>query len=295
MKHKFKAWLVFLWERFPPLTHIPFTILFLITHYSLSSKITNTNFSLNSIFNLRFIALLTATFIFFFMLRLYDEIKDFQTDKIIHPDRPLVRNLLSHTDLHNAIAICILIEVIAFSLFGVSTLIAIGITLTYSLLMFKEFFIKDWIRNHLTFYAVTHTFVSCLFSLTLFSAFTLQPVWTFLPKIYLFVLANWFLFNIYEFGRKTFASSEERRKVDSYTKVFGRFGAVILVLSMAVLTSIVLVQSVSFFSFVVSIILLIILTLLGIKFTISNQEYWGKLYRVSTLSYIGLIYLCIVL
>lgn len=295
MKLKFKAWLIFLWERFPPLTHFPFTILFLVTHYSLSSKIMNINFSLNSIFNLRFIALLIGTFIFFFMLRLYDEIKDYQVDKIIHPERPLVRKLLSHTDIHNAIAVCIFIEVLVFSFFGINSFVIIVISILYSLLMFKEFFVRDWIRNHLTFYAVTHTFVSCLFSLALFSAFTLQPVWTFLPKIYLFVLVNWFLFNIYEFGRKTFTSSEERKNVDSYTKVFGRFGAVILVLSMAVLTSILLVQSISFFSFVISLILLIILALLGIKFAFSNQEYWGRLYRASTLSYIGLIYLSIIL
>ncbi len=295
MKLKYKAWLTFLWERFPPITHIPFTILFLAAHHTLSNRLMNTSFSLSNILNLRIIALLVATFVFFFMLRLYDEIKDFETDKIIHPDRPLVRKLLSRTDLHNAITVCILLEVIIFSFFGINTLITIGIVIVYSLLMFKEFFIRDWIRKHLTFYAITHTFVSCLFSLTLFSAFTLHPAWNLSQGIYLFVLVNWFLFNIYEFGRKTFATPEERKKVDSYTKVFGRFGAVMLVLSMAVLTSIMLVQSVSFISFIESLILLILLTFLGIKFAFSNKEYWGKLYRVSTLTYIGLIYLSIII
>lgn len=295
MKLKYKAWLTFLWERFPPITHIPFTILFLVAHYSLSNRIANTSFSLNNILNLRITALLLVTFIFFFMLRLYDEIKDFEIDKIIHPDRPLIRKLLSHTDLHNAIAVCILLEVVIFSFFGITTLTTIGIAIIYSLLMFKEFFIKDWIRKHLTLYAIIHTFISCLFSLTLFSAFTLHSVWNLSPRIYLFVLANWFLFNIYEFGRKTFAASEERRKVDSYTKVFGRFGAVMLVFSMMILTSIMLMQSVSFLSFIVSLILLTILTILGIKFTFSNQEYWGKVYRVSALSYIGLIYLSVII
>lgn len=228
------------------------------------------------------------------MLRLYDEIKDFQVDTIIHPHRPLVRKLLSHRDLHNAIIICIFIEVVISSFFGRQTLLAIGIALLYSLLMFKEFFVKDWIRQHLTFYAITHTFVACLFSLTLFSALTLHSIWTFSPNAYVFVLVNWLVFTLYEFGRKTYVTSEEKIHVDSYSKVFGRVGAVLLVVSMALVISLLLFQAASLETFVLSLILLLFLMLLGATFALSNQAYWAKCYRIATLSYIGLLYLSII-
>jgi 4-hydroxybenzoate polyprenyltransferase len=51
------------------------------------------------------------------------------------------------------------------------------------------------------------------------------------------MLAGWCLFNIFEFGRKTYCTAEERPEIESYSKIFGRFGAVILVVAMGAISA----------------------------------------------------------
>src|SRR6185436_10154152 len=51
------------------------------------------------------------------------------------------------------------------------------------------------------------------------------------PRIVAALLANWCLFNVFEFARKTWAPDEERQEVDSYSRRFGVGGAVALALS----------------------------------------------------------------
>jgi hypothetical protein len=294
MKLKCKAWLIFLHERFSPVVYIPFTILLVLSHFIIFKKNVNSYISLLH-FSEKFFLLFTLSVIFFFILRLYDEIKDFETDKINYPQRPLVRKLLIHRELYNAIAICIFIEVFFSSLTGVKTFIGCIIPLLYSLLMYKEFFIKTWIRNHLTLYAITHTFVAYLFSLTLFSLLFKNFPWELPSKVYLLSFVHWFLFNIFEFSRKTFVTAEERKKVESYSNIFGMLGAVMLVVCMAILICIFFFFLISPVSFSISLVLLFLLVVIGLKFSISDKQFWGKCYRTASFAYIGLIYITIII
>jgi 4-hydroxybenzoate polyprenyltransferase len=51
----------------------------------------------------------------------------------------------------------------------------------------------------------------------------------------LFALGNWFVFNVFEFGRKTFGKEEERAGVDSYSARLNPWGAVALLMVNVVL------------------------------------------------------------
>jgi len=51
--------------------------------------------------------------------------------------------------------------------------------------------------------------------------------------VLLFALADWALFSVYEFSRKTWGREEERDGRDSYSKRLGRGGAVVLSISLA--------------------------------------------------------------
>jgi len=282
-----KEWLTFIRERYSLITSIPFMLLFLLAHYAFSNS--------TLILNIQLVFIAIATWLFFLTLRLFDEIKDFETDKKSHPQRPLVRGLVKHVDLYKMILGSVILEVFLLSTTGISALVGILISILYSLFMFKEFFARNWIRKHLTFYAVTHTFVSFLFSLTLFSAFTTTFLWSFSPRFYLFALINWLLFNVYEFGRKTFTTTEEQVSIDSYSKVFGVKGAVILLLSMAILITLLLFLTTSFMETFASFILLPPLALVGFFYMLYNKDPWGKIYRVTSLVYIGLIYAIIII
>lgn len=284
-----RKWLTFIWERFPPYTYIPFLFLYFIAHIIFS--LGKNNYSL-----LTFRILYLATLIFFFKLRLYDEVKDFEIDLKIYPNRPLSRGLLNHSSIYFGIFTCIIFEVIIFAMFGLDGLSAIIVSVIYSLIMFKEFFVKKWIRSHLTFYAITHTFVSSLFSLALLSTVQSTYIWNLSFNSYLFALLSWCLFNIFEFGRKTFISSEERRNIDSYSKIYGRFGATLLVISMAICSFVILniLQSneLTTISLSILITLLVTVALLFIKF---DKEPLGKIYRGASSIFIALVYLILLL
>lgn len=230
--NKISRWYQFTKERFHPSSHITMILLFLIVHLFMAKSIFNLQISLfkNA---LLFISITS----FYFKLRLYDEIKDYELDVIINPKRPLPRGLLSHRDMYLGMIVCISIELSIFSIQGINGLASILITICYSLIMFKEFFIKNIIRPHLTTYAILHTIVTSLLSFSIFSFFSQK---SFLDIInnkdcLFFAIANWMLFNLFEFGRKTFAPSEERKDIDTYSSLFGKEGAVLLVMSQVLL------------------------------------------------------------
>ncbi len=281
----FKKWLIFTWERFSPLLYIPFLFLYFIAHYVFS--LDKDKYSLSSL-----LILYVATLMFFFKLRLYDEVKDFENDLRAYPKRPLSRGLLNHSNIYLGITICIISEIIFFSIFGFRGLLAVIIPIIYSLLMFKEFFIRIWIRSHLSLYAITHTFVSCLFSLALLSVLESTYIWNFNLKSLLFAILSWCLFNIFEFGRKTFISSEERINIDSYSKIYGRFGASSQVISMAICAIVLLnfIQSSELTIFYVSVCTTLLITI-ALIFSKLDKEPLGKIYRAATSAYTASVYL----
>lgn len=237
-KLKLKNWMQFISERFNPLTHLSMIFLFVLTHfqiiqfYSVVREINYFDFVL---------AFFYVTF-FFFKLRLYDEIKDYDSDLLLRPQRPLPRGLLEVDDLKLAIGILIGLQFVLASLLNFSSLAFVGVTVAYSLLMYNEFFIPKWLGPKLTTYAVTHTFVTILLSVSLFDLIsdshfsTAMPLGFSLP-LTLYAISTWFLFNVFEFARKTYSKDEERSDVLSYSKVWGRYGAVVLTLSQAIIAS----------------------------------------------------------
>jgi len=220
-----KRWWVFARERFDPLSHLVMIGLFVMAHLRVSG----------SALPPQQIGLIGAGVLaFFFKLRLYDELKDFELDCQINPTRPLARGLLQQTEVRAGILFCILLELACFGAAGWNGLCAISWAIGYSLLMYNEFFIRERIRDLLTTYALSHTIVCSLLSLAVLCAASGALPWELPADLLRFSLACWFIFNVFEFGRKTFAESEERKDVDSYSKVWGRPGAVLLLLSMTV-------------------------------------------------------------
>jgi len=280
----FNKWIIFIWERFPPHTHLPFMTLYFIAHYVFYLNSSQESFSI-----IKLVILFLGTLVFFFKLRLYDELKDYQNDLMAYPN---IRGLLSHKDIYKGIYISILLEILSFSLFGFKGLLTVGIPIIYSLLMFKEFFVRSWIRSHLTFYALTHTLVSALFSLALIATFKSTFIWNLDTDSYLFALLSWCLFNIFEFGRKTFISSEEHKEIESYSKIYGRFGSALLVISMAIISNLILKEispnnTISIPTFLA----ILLLSLIALLYTLVNKQPLGKIYRGASFAFIGSVYL----
>lgn len=287
-------WASFTKERFDPVSHLAMIGLFFAAHAGFIQASAPSGAGMNvSAFGQALLAL--GTLAFFFKLRLYDEIKDYAVDLRHNPTRPLVRGLVTHGDLYRGIGVCIVAELLCFGGAALVALPGAVLAIGYSLLMYKEFFIGERIRPHLTTYAVLHTVVSSLLSLALLSGLSARPVWALPAEAYWFASSSWFLFNIFEFGRKTFTSGEERPLVESYSKIFGRFGAVLLVLAMALISVGLLLKSdfdrpapMAFELFLwVSVLVLVAV---GAAYALTNRAELGRVYRGFSSAYIVIIY-----
>lgn len=292
---KINNWWIFTKERFAPTSHMAMIVVFLFAHLLVINAVK----SVRATF-WQDILLLIGVTAFYFKLRLYDEVKDYELDVVINKHRPLPRGLLNHQDMYSGMITCIGIEIFTFSLMGFNALVGIFIAIAYSLLMYKEFFIKEKIRPHLTTYALLHTIVTSVLSFAIFSFLSQESIINLVQNKTLlsFAILNWLLFNIFEFGRKTFSTTEERDQVDTYSSLFGRTGAVLMVVSQALIAHLLTLnlagtnKNVLIF---MSSLLFIILILISIFYIIKNTIPTAKIYRHFSSAYIILFYLTLIL
>ena len=230
-----KKWLIFIQERFEPVSH-----LVMITALFTANTLLAWALSGNPVGDFtpgpHQAAAFAVVVLMYFHLRLFDEIKDYETDKRINPTRPLPRGLIGLTEFKN-VTLCVtaLELIIAVVLLPPPTVTWAIIMVGYSLLMFKEFFVGAWLSPKMELYAISHTLVSGLMALFICSAATGLDIRDMETPFLFLGLANWMTFNIFEFARKTFAKGEERAEVDSYSKRLGPWGAVALVIANAAL------------------------------------------------------------
>lgn len=284
-----RKWLQFIKERFNPLVYSAMILVFLGAHYAVSSSFLKpeTSFDLEKAVYLS--PLVLAVFLFFFKLRLFDEVKDMESDAVHHPERPLPRGLLRKNDILGAVFLIIVLEILLFSFYGLRALTSMIIAIGYSLAMYKEFFIKKWLRARLTTYAITHTFIVVFISTAVFSALLNESLIKLPTRLLSFSIGGWFLFTIFEFGRKTFAQQEEKEGIDSYSKTFGRFGAVLSVLIMAVLSAIFIGNASS-----LAFLWICTIAILGFLYAVSNRPHLAKIYRLATSLYIIFTYATVI-
>jgi 4-hydroxybenzoate polyprenyltransferase len=100
---------------------------------------------------------------FFALLRLMDEDKDLDKDRIAHPDRPLPRGLLDVGHVRRVIRGAIGLMA-AWSLVAASTTSAAagaayaGVTV-YLWLMYREFYVREWLQLRPLLYALAHQLI----------------------------------------------------------------------------------------------------------------------------------------
>ena len=207
-----KRWWVFCKERFPLLRHV----LLIIFYVAANALVTLSSVSLNAVLTYREVLCAIAVLFIFFHLRIFDEIKDYRNDLVVHKGRPLARGLISVREAKLVTLGLILLELCLAFFIGRAALIA-----------------GDWLRLKMATYALAHTLVSCWMSVFVFSSVSGLNFWK-ISKVYgMFVLINWMIFNIFEFGRKTFGKEEEEELVESYSKRLGPIRAALNVVIMA--------------------------------------------------------------
>ncbi len=276
-------------ERFSPAVYLPMITVFSLANGLYFYFVQNVQFKL-SIIIVCGLVMLSA----FFRLRLFDEIKDYGVDLKINPNRPLARGAIQSIEIKLMIWLLIFFELFVTLLINKTAFVVHSLAIVYSLLMYKEFFIGGLIRSRLVVYAVSHTFVSVLFGLsTATIAFKINSLKEALAAVGFF-LVNWAYFNLFEFSRKTFASTEERKNVETYSSLFKPLGAALLSFSQVLLALIILKLTVQMNMLVICLLSLIYCGFL-VLYVRQPKEKFAKLLRHASGAFIVLSYCVLIL
>lgn len=166
-----KPWLIYQRERYPLLTYNLLAGGLLLAGASLSAK----PFSLvNGLVG--FIVL----HIFFFTLRLMDELKDYEKDVRAHPERPLPRGLIKVDEAEQMIYRLMAAQLGCAVAVGVSislyAAVALAVQALYLWGMFREFGIGEWLGARPLLYAISHQFI--IFPVCACSTWIMHPTLT---------------------------------------------------------------------------------------------------------------------
>ena len=216
-----------------------------------------------------------TVFAFLLWLRIADDLKDFETDQVLFPERPLPSGRVKKKDV---IIICAIVQVITIllNILYMNNIVFFVILYVYGYLMSKWFFQKSKIQPSLPLALVTHnpvqmfinlyiiSFTCIKYSLSAFSLTTVMALFTlYFPAL------------IWEIARKIKAPKDENDYV-TYSKLFGYKKAtrfILIITIVDIITNIILVWNLNKISVVVLILLVSWMTYKFIEFMKDPEKY----------------------
>ncbi len=156
---------------------------------------------------------------FTLLLRVFDELKDYEGDKINFPDRPLVVGIVSVKDLKLfSLAIIGFLSVLNFVFAPTETKVVFAVIIIFSLLIFKWFFFERAIRASLPLALVTHNPVVYLYQLYVYS-FVYVKAGSFELTVLTFLLLEGMTGTAWEISRKIRVPKQET-DYTTYSKIW---------------------------------------------------------------------------
>ena len=244
-----KNFKIYLNERFPLGKNSFFVLIFTLSGYIYTSLLYNSKI-INQIFSkeikvpmpwYKIIALFIIIFMFFFQLRITDEFKDYEEDLKYRAYRPVQRGIISLKALGKIGIATVITQIILAHVIDPEIIYFMIFVWIYMFLMAKEFFIKKWLTKRILIYALSHVVIMVFITLVIveatqyivpkniFDVFILQRYrhnidFALIP---LFAL-NYLNGIVLEIGRKMRRADEEEHGVQTYSKLWGRKKAVIV-------------------------------------------------------------------
>ena len=243
-----KNFKIYLNERFPLGKNSFFVLIFTLSGYIYTSLLYNskimylfTNGVKIGIFQYKIIALFIIIFMFFLQLRITDEFKDYEEDLKYRAYRPVQRGVITLKVLGKIGIATVIIQIMLAHVIDPEIIYFMIFVWIYMFLMAKEFFIKKWLTKRILIYALSHVVIMVFITLVIveatqyivpkniFDVFILQRYrhnidFALIP---LFAL-NYLNGIVLEIGRKTRRADEEEHGVQTYSKLWGRKKAVII-------------------------------------------------------------------
>lgn len=180
---------------------------------------------------------MSTLFVFFalFVLRVLDEHKDFEEDRLAHPERALQRGVVSLRELDVMAAVATIALVVAAGSAGVPGLVGALGCLAFLGLMRAEFFCGAFLRARPLLYALTHQVITPLLCFTVAVARSQDA--SLPPASFAQAGVAAGLGLVFEVGRKVRAPGEEIAGDDSYSSAYGPVRASLLVVVFGLLAA----------------------------------------------------------
>ncbi len=176
-------------------------------------------------------------FMALFEIRILDEHKDYAKDVIAHPERMLSKSDITLADLRKLLYVMVALQTAMAIYLGPAPFFVWLAIQAFSLLMFREFFVPEFLNRHMGLYLVSHQIsvpLALLFGISqradICNLASGQPV-----LLTLFLFGTMMVTVNFEIARKTWSPDREHENADSYSKVWGISGAVIVNQIVAVL------------------------------------------------------------
>lgn len=165
-----------------------------------------------------FLKAFVNTFTIFILLRISDEFKDKDYDRLNRPGLPVPRGLIKLSELR-VIGLTLLGLLILFnSLLAPAQLLLFALVLAYLFLMFNEFFTGHWLSAKPLLYVTSHMLIIPLVD-TLASSFDWMNDKADINGLVWFFAVSFFNGCTLELGRKI--KSEDNEEANSYSKSLG--------------------------------------------------------------------------
>lgn len=183
-------------------------------------------------FNWEDLGVVYTVFAFLFLLRIADEFKDLENDRVNYPERPLPSGRLFKKDLWY-LGTVLFVTMVGINLFLPQALWPFIVVVFYGFLMTVWFFQRDKIEPSLVLALVTHNPVQLLLSLYVIHYVTVQyhlPLWT--KENLLLALVLYIPALLWEISRKIKAPADENQYV-TYSQVWGFKGSLYAIIGIA--------------------------------------------------------------
>ena len=252
MIQNIKNFKIYLNERFPLGKNSIFVLIFTLSGYIYTGLLYNSKI-INQIFSKeikvpmpwhKIVALFIIIFMFFLQLRITDEFKDYEEDLKYRAYRPVQRGVITLKALGKIGIATIIIQIILAYVIDFKIIYFMIIVWFYMFLMAKEFFIKEWLTKRILIYALSHVVIMIFITLVIVNA-TQYIVLGEAENIIKFGALQWYRHNIdialiplftlnylngivLEIGRKTRRADEEEHGVQTYSKLWGKKKAVVI-------------------------------------------------------------------
>lgn len=219
----------YLFIMFPPHLNIPVGFISFFASYWISEKAGGAG---ELSFSFSLIMGGVTSVLLMLLLRVMDELKDYETDKKLMKDRPLVTGVVTLKDLRIFVGVITAVMIGANAFLGKTIFTLFLVMLIYSYLMFVYFFYPK-IKESLILAVVTHNPIVPIAQIYILGFIVEKHGFDFLNYLHiLVVLMFWLPFLIWEFARKIRAPEEET-DYETYSKIMGYKGAALLVIALS--------------------------------------------------------------